>query len=86
MITGRLAAHGRCLHWCYASWYFDRTELRDTGLHLYAEYLPRGAYIFSYEARVVMPGDFQVIPAQVFAFYQPEIYGRSSGMQVHIRL
>jgi alpha-2-macroglobulin len=71
-------------YWCYASWYFDHTELRDTGLHLYAEYLPRGAYVFSYEARVVMAGDFQVIPAQAFAFYQPEIYGRSAGMVMHI--
>jgi alpha-2-macroglobulin len=71
-------------YWCYAAWYFDHTELRDTGLQLYAEYLPRGAYVFSYQARVVTPGTFQVIPAQAYAFYQPEIYGRSTGMQVLI--
>jgi uncharacterized protein YfaS (alpha-2-macroglobulin family) len=72
-------------YWCWASWYFDHSELRDIGFQLYAEYLPRGAYVFSYQARVVSDGEFQAIPTQAYAFYQPETYGRSDGAVITVQ-
>jgi uncharacterized protein YfaS (alpha-2-macroglobulin family) len=60
--------------------YFTRKTVRDEGVALYADYLPRGGYVFSYLARAVTPGEFQAIPAQGYAVYTPEIFGHSEGM------
>ncbi|MCC6892805.1 MAG: Ig-like domain-containing protein [Anaerolineae bacterium] len=66
-------------YWYWRSWYFDRTELRDEGAVLYADYLPKGTYIYTYQARATTAGTFQTLPAQGYAFYQPEIFGRTDG-------
>jgi uncharacterized protein YfaS (alpha-2-macroglobulin family) len=60
-------------------WAFQRTELRDARTSLYADYLRRGTYVYSYEARAVTPGEFQAMPAQGYAFYMPDVFGRSDG-------
>jgi uncharacterized protein YfaS (alpha-2-macroglobulin family) len=65
--------------WSWATWYFDHMELRDTGAEISAAYLPRGTYVFSYQARAVTPGEFQASPARAYATYQPEVYGRTNG-------
>jgi alpha-2-macroglobulin len=65
--------------WGWGYWYFSDIDLRDKGANLYAQFLPRGSYTFTYQARVTAAGQFQVIPAQAYAFYQPEVFGRSDG-------
>jgi hypothetical protein len=66
-------------YWYWRWWFFDRTELRDEGAALYADYLPRGAYVYTYQARATSPGVFQTLPAQGYAFYQPDVFGRTDG-------
>lgn len=59
-------------------WY-DRIELRDEKVALFADYLPRGAYLFSYTFRAVQPGEYRVIPAIAQESFFPEVFGRSDG-------
>ncbi|MCB9438095.1 MAG: Ig-like domain-containing protein [Anaerolineales bacterium] len=65
--------------WWWGWWWYDRTELRDEQANLYADYLPRGTYVFSYQVNATVPGEFQTRPAQGYAFYFPEVFGRSDG-------
>ena len=65
--------------WFWNIWVFDRTEQRDELTALYADFLPRGAYVYSYQVRATVPGEFQARPTQAYAFYQPEVFGRTDG-------
>jgi alpha-2-macroglobulin len=66
-------------YWYWGWWWFDETELRDEQTNLYADFLPRGTYVYSYQIRASVPGEFQTRPAQAYAFYFPEVFGRTSG-------
>ena len=46
---------------------------------LFADYLPRGSYLYSYTMRATLPGEFQVIPTTASELYFPEVYGRGMG-------
>ncbi|MBZ0277058.1 MAG: hypothetical protein K8I60_12990, partial [Anaerolineae bacterium] len=67
-------------YWYWRAWYFDRTELRDKGAVLYADFLPKGTYIYTYRVRAVTPGRFQTLPAVGYTFYDPDVFGRTNGM------
>jgi uncharacterized protein YfaS (alpha-2-macroglobulin family) len=60
-------------------WWFSKTELRDDRVVLYATYLPRGTYQFTYTIRAGLAGQYRVIPSTGQEFYFPEVYGRSAG-------
>ncbi len=60
-------------------WWFSKTELRDDKTVLYATYLPKGTYQFTYSLRVGSAGEYRVIPATGQETYFPEVYGRSEG-------
>ena len=60
-------------------WYFNRTEIRDNRVALFATDLPRGTYVYTYLARAVTPGIFQTLPAIAQRTYAPEVFGRSAG-------
>ena len=60
-------------------WYFNRTEIRDNRVALFATDLPRGTYVYTYLARAVTPGSFQTLPAIAQRTYAPEVFGRSAG-------
>jgi uncharacterized protein YfaS (alpha-2-macroglobulin family) len=60
------------------NWY-SRVELRDQRVALFADYLPRGSYLFSYRLRATTPGEFRVIPTVATEVYFPEVYGRGAG-------
>jgi len=64
--------------WWWWRWY-DRVELRDEKVALFADYLPRGAYLFSYTFRAVQPGEYRVIPTIAQESFFPEVFGRSDG-------
>jgi alpha-2-macroglobulin len=61
-------------------WWFSKTELRDDRTVLYATYLPKGTYQYTYSIRAGLEGQYSVIPATGQEFYFPEVYGRSDGM------
>ena len=63
------------------AWYsvFDRVELRDDRVVLFANHLPPGVHDFSYLARATTAGTFVLKPARAEAMYAPELWGRSDG-------
>ncbi len=60
-------------------WWFSRSEMRDEKVVLFAEYLPRGTYEYTYLMRAGVPGQFLVMPAPAYEMYFPEVFGRSDG-------
>ncbi|MFO7320100.1 MAG: Ig-like domain-containing protein [Chloroflexota bacterium] len=65
--------------WFHGWWWFDRTELRDESTNLFADFLPRGTYVYTYQVRATVPGEFNVMPAHAYAVYQPDVFGRTAG-------
>ena len=61
-------------------WWFSRTEFRDEKVVMYATYLPRGTYTYTYTLRMGLEGEYNVIPPTGQEFYFPEVYGRGAGM------
>jgi hypothetical protein len=61
-------------------WWFSKTEFRDDRVVLYATFLPRGTYQYSYTIRAGLAGTYNVIPPTGQEFYFPEVYGRGAGM------
>lgn len=59
--------------------YPDKQEVRDDRLFVYKEYLSEGEYVFDYYVRVLVPGRFQWLPAQVSEMYFSENFGRTGG-------
>jgi uncharacterized protein YfaS (alpha-2-macroglobulin family) len=73
----------------YSPWYwwwnwYSRSELRDEKVVLFADYLGRGTYEYSYTMRTTLPGDYKVIPTVASEFYFPEVFGRSDGRLLRI--
>jgi uncharacterized protein YfaS (alpha-2-macroglobulin family) len=65
--------------WFYNAWAFNHVELRDQETRLYADFLSRGTYVYSYQVRATLPGEFRTLPTQGYAFYQPDVFGRTDG-------
>ncbi len=70
-------------YWWWWRWY-SRSELRDEKVVLFADYLPKGTYEYSYTMRATLPGDYHVIPTVAHEFYFPEVFGRSDGRLLSI--
>lgn len=70
-------------YWWWWHWY-SRSELRDEKVVLFADYLSKGTYEYSYTFRATLPGDYHVIPTVAKEFYFPEVFGRSDGRLLSI--
>jgi uncharacterized protein YfaS (alpha-2-macroglobulin family) len=68
----------RDLYWWWWRWY-SRTEMRDEKVVLFADYLPKGTYEYTYTFRATLPGEYRVIPTVASEMYFPEVFGRSDG-------
>jgi uncharacterized protein YfaS (alpha-2-macroglobulin family) len=66
-------------------WWFSHSEIRDEKVALFATYLPRGTYEYSYIMRASVPGTYNVIPATASEMYFPEVFGRSDGGQFVVK-
>ena len=71
------------IYWPWWNWY-SRSELRDEKVALFADYLPRGSYLYSYTIRATQAGEFHVIPTTASELYFPEVYGRADGQLLRI--
>jgi uncharacterized protein YfaS (alpha-2-macroglobulin family) len=60
-------------------WWFSRTEMRDEKTVLFADYLAAGTYEYTYQLRVLLPGEYRVIPPYAYEFYFPEVSGHGEG-------
>jgi uncharacterized protein YfaS (alpha-2-macroglobulin family) len=66
--------------WWWNSWWSPtHTELRDEKVALFATYLARGTYQYSYLIRASLPGQFLILPAQAYEMYFPDVFGRTDG-------
>jgi uncharacterized protein YfaS (alpha-2-macroglobulin family) len=60
-------------------WAFSHSEMRDEKVTLFATYLPRGTYEYTYLMRAGVAGEFRVMPAVAYQMYFPDVFGRSAG-------
>jgi uncharacterized protein YfaS (alpha-2-macroglobulin family) len=65
--------------WYWGWWWFDHTEMRDEQVNLYADFLPGGTYVYTYQVRASIAGEFQTMPSHAYAFYFPEVFCRTEG-------
>ena len=65
--------------WGWGWWWFSHTEMRDEKVALFATYLPKGTYEYTYYMRASVPGEFLTMPALAYEMYFPEVFGRSDG-------
>ena len=63
---------------------WQRAELRDTGLLLYAEQVNPGTYTYKYKLRAAAPGSFVRAPSYAEEMYTPEVFGRTGGETVDV--
>jgi hypothetical protein len=70
-------------YWWWWRWY-SRSELRDEKVVLFADYLSKGTYEYSYTVRATLPGDYHIMPTVATEFYFPEVFGRSGGRLLSI--
>jgi alpha-2-macroglobulin len=63
----------------WGCWWFSHSEMRDEKVVLFARYLPRGTYEYTYLMRASVPGQFLVMPTTAYQMYFPEVFGRSDG-------
>jgi uncharacterized protein YfaS (alpha-2-macroglobulin family) len=66
-------------------WWFSHSEMRDEKVVLFAQYLPRGTYEYTYLMRAGVPGEFLVMPSTAYEMYFPEVFGRSDGAKFVVR-
>lgn len=69
------------LPWWERRWWSHWTEsqLRDEKVALFATFLGRGTYEYTYLMRASVAGNFNVPPAVASEMYFPEVFGRSAG-------
>ncbi|MEO8082502.1 MAG: MG2 domain-containing protein [Ardenticatenales bacterium] len=70
--------------WRWRWWGYERKEIRDQGVTFFATYLPAGTHGYDYAARAITPGEFSARPAEAYAMYRPEVWGRSASAKVAI--
>jgi uncharacterized protein YfaS (alpha-2-macroglobulin family) len=73
------------LYYGWGWWWFSNTDLRDEKVVLFATYLPKGTYEYTYTMHASLPGTYRVIPTQAREFYFPEVFGRGDGTLFTIR-
>jgi uncharacterized protein YfaS (alpha-2-macroglobulin family) len=65
--------------WGWGWQWFTHSEIRDEKVALFADYLPRGTYEYTYLLRASVPGEYLTSPALAYEMYFPEVWGRSDG-------
>ena len=66
-------------------WWFSNSQLRDEKVVLFAQYLPRGTYEYTYLMRASVAGQFLVMPSNAYQMYFPEVFGRSDGARFTVQ-
>lgn len=60
-----------------AWWYGSRVEYRDSRTVFFQETFERGRYEFAYLVKVIAPGQFRAVPAQISPMYVPGVHASS---------
>lgn len=62
--------------------YYEATK--DTASHFYIDYLPKGTYVFEYEIRVQLAGQYQTGIAEIMCMYAPEFNSHSESFMLNV--
>jgi uncharacterized protein YfaS (alpha-2-macroglobulin family) len=68
------------LYYGWGWWWFSNTNLRDEKVVLFASFLPKGTYEYTYTMHASLPGTYQVIPTQARETYFPDVQGTGDGV------
>ena len=66
-------------------WWFSHSEIRDDKAVLFASYLPKGTYEYTYYIRASVPGEYSVRPLSAYQMYFPDVFGHSDGMHFTVK-
>jgi alpha-2-macroglobulin len=58
---------------------FGHTDIRDNRVALFARFVAKAVYEYTYFARATTPGEFRLPPATAYEQFFPEVSGRSDG-------
>jgi hypothetical protein len=58
-------------------WYGSRVEYRDSRTVFFQETFERGRYEYAYLVKVIAPGQFRAVPAQISPMYVPGVHASS---------
>ncbi len=64
---------------------FNHRELHDDRVLLFADQLAAGVHTFTYLARAITPGTFEMPAAHVAMMYEPEVFGRTGSATVEVK-
>jgi uncharacterized protein YfaS (alpha-2-macroglobulin family) len=64
---------------------FDHRELHDDRVLLFADQLAAGVHTFTYLARAITPGTFQMPATYVEMMYEPEVFGRTGSATIEVK-
>jgi len=65
-------------------WWWSDLEVRDEKVAFFARRLPAGTSTIEYHLRPQIPGDYHVMPTQIYSMYNPDV--RGSGAETRVRL
>jgi len=60
-------------------WRFSSPTVYEDHIRWVASYLTAGTYILTYRLQPLQAGEFHVLPARAYAYYFPEVEGRTAG-------
>ncbi|MFN2199470.1 MAG: hypothetical protein ACK2UW_25345, partial [Anaerolineales bacterium] len=60
-------------------WLFNDPQIYDDRIAWTVDYLPAGTYVLTYTIVLTQPGEYQVLPAQAYQIYFPEVRGSGAG-------
>jgi uncharacterized protein YfaS (alpha-2-macroglobulin family) len=63
---------------------YNYKEIRGDRVVFFITTLEKGTHTFSYYARVTTPGQFIALPAQAYAMYDTDLWGRSESAHIQI--
>jgi alpha-2-macroglobulin len=59
-------------------------DVRADHVAVFANYLERGAFQYTYVARAALPGEYRVLPVNAHEQYFPEVFGHGDGQHLTI--
>jgi uncharacterized protein YfaS (alpha-2-macroglobulin family) len=69
----------------WQSYGYNHKEIRDGRVSFFVTTLPIGVSRFEYMVRATHDGTFVALPAEAWAMYEPEVWGRSGSGELTIR-
>jgi hypothetical protein len=79
-----VAEQGGYMPYEWDRWWSDM-DIRDEKVAVFARTLPRGSSTIEYHLRPQIPGDYHVMPTQVYSMYNPELRGSGAEARVTLR-